>query len=737
MALFHTDNLSVEVQVDGIAHCWIDAKNRTYNWFSRQVIADLNALLDRAEAESSWRALVFLSRKKAGFVAGADLHEFPKIQGTQQAAALSETGQKLMDRVASLRVPTIAVIHGHCLGGGLEFSLACDYRIVIDGPGTQIGLPEIELGLVPGWGGTQRLPRVVGLQRSLEIILQRRRLNAGEALAWGLADAVQDSQEEAIGYIGRTFIHRVEEQGKRPKQGLPLRGLRDYLLEGNPLGRMLVFRTVEKILRKKAPDDMPGPFEALAAVRIGLSRGMAAGLEREREAIGRLATTTACRNMVTLYFLIENSRKSGADQELASAYGIRRVGIVGAGTMGAGIAQLAAVKGFDVVVQEVNDAALTAGMKKIEDLFQKAVERRVLSQDEASKKLVAIGKTTTWQGFENVDVVVEAAIEDLEKKRDIFRILDQRTRPDAILATNTSSLLVRQIQEGAQHPDRIAGLHFFNPVHKMPLVEVVRAPSSAGDGIEKLRVWAAALGKTPVVVGDSPGFVVNRILMPYLGEAVLLAAQKYSIERLDQVMRRFGMPMGPFELLDQVGIDVAAHIAKTMHAAFGKRLGESRAAEGIISTFEQMCKNGWFGQKSGLGFYRHEGKKSQVHEAAVSVLPTNAEAAASIVGNHENLIEARDRMVLLMVNEAAACLQEGLGERADVIDLAMVLGTGWAPHRGGPLRYADDRGVADVVKVLEELKRKHGVRFEPCEELRKRVETKELFYSTLPAPEVS
>lgn len=729
MPLFQTDHLSVEVQSHGIAHCWIDVKNRTYNVFSRQVLDEMSGVLGRVAMESGLRALVFLGRKETGFMAGADLHEFTKIQGPADAMALSETGQKLMDQLERLPLPTLAVIRGPCLGGGLEFSLACDYRIVLDVPGTQIGLPEIELGLVPGWGGTQRLPRVVGLQKALQVILQRRRLNAGEALEWGLADAVQNSQAEAIEYIARTFIHRVEEQGKRPKQKLPVRGFRNFLLEGNPLGRTLVFRAAEKILRKKVPDDMPAPLEALAAVRTGLAHGIAAGLQREREAIGRLATTSACRNMITLFFLIERSRKAGDDKSAART--IRRVGVVGAGTMGAGIAQLAAVKGFAVVVQEVNEAALAAGMKKIEDLFDKAVERRLLSREEARKKLAEIGKTTTWEGFGAVDVVVEAAIEDVEKKRDIFHTLDQRTPPGAILATNTSSLLVRQLQEGLQHPGRVAGLHFFNPVHKMPLVEVVRAPGSDSQNVEQLRAWAAALGKIPVIVGDSPGFVVNRILMPYLGEAVLLAAQKLPVERLDQIMRRFGMPMGPFELLDQVGIDVAAHIARTMHAAFGQRLGTSRAAQGIIETFEQMCKRGWLGQKNGAGFYRYEGKKQQIHAEAAALLPADAGSAS------HDPVEARDRMVLLMVNEAAACLQEGLGDRADVIDLAMVLGTGWAPHRGGPLRYADDRGVGEVVKTLEDLARRHGKQFEPCAELRKRVDTREPFYSTLPAPELS
>ncbi|MBV9126248.1 MAG: fatty acid oxidation complex subunit alpha FadJ, partial [Planctomycetes bacterium] len=513
------------------------------------------------------------------------------------------------------------------------------------------------------------------------------------------------------------------QKGKRPLKGLPLRTWRQRFLETWP-GRWLLLRGVERILRQRVPEDMPAPREALQAVRVGLSRGVDAGLHYEREAIGRLAVTPACRNLIRLFFLIEASRKPGGVEGAEAARAIRRVGVVGAGTMGAGIAQLAAVRGFEVVVQEVNEAALAAGMQKIQKLFDKAVEHRVLPAEEARKKLAGMRRTTSWEGFGEVDLAIEAVIEEVGTKRAVFQELERRTRPEAILATNTSSLSVRQLQEGLAHPGRVGGLHFFNPVHKMPLVEVVRAPATEAAVSDQLVRWAAGVGKTPVVVGDSPGFVVNRILMPYVNEAVLLAGEGMAIEEIDRVMRRFGMPMGPLELLDQVGLDVAAHIARTMQPYFGTRFVPN-------PVFERLTGKGWLGQKSGTGFYRYPGKKKHPHPEVLALLDSRPPASSSAL---DQTRAARERMVLLMVNEAAMCLAEGVAERAEVIDLAMVLGTGWAPHRGGPLRYAEDRGVGEVVSALEDLARRLGPRFEPCAELRRRAAERKPFYDPQAAP---
>src|SRR5438093_8623344 len=682
MEIFRAESLIIE-EDNSIATLWLDVPGKTYNVFNRQVLADLNAAFDQIAPNSSIKLLLIRGRKKNGFVAGADLHEFQAIATPEQATALSAAGQELFDKLERLPFPTVAIIHGPCLGGGLEFALACDYRVAIDHPKTQIGLPEIELGLVPGWGGTQRLMRIVGLERALQIILQRRRLNAREAADWGLVDWRSERQEDVLSLI-TTVPGGARQLEKRPKRGLPLRTWRQRLIESTPVGRAIMFRGAERILRRKVPDDMPAPFEALEAVRVGLTRGMSAGLAREREAIGRLATTKACRNLMTLFFLIERARKLQEDIDKDSVPEIRRVGVVGAGTMGAGIAQLAALKGFEVVVQEINDVALTAGIKKIEDLFQKAAERRLLSPEEARQKMAAIGRTTSWQGFDQTDLVIEAVIEDLKLKKEVFTELEKRTRPNTILATNTSSLVVQQLQEGLTHPERVAGLHFFNPVHKMPLVEVVRTPTTEEKVGNILMQWAAAVGKTPVIVGDGPGFVVNRILMPYLNEAGILVAEGMPVDKVDLAMRRFGMLMGPLEVLDQVGLDVAAHEARSVAPAFGDRLQPHPA-------LEKMCQAGWLGQKSGLGFYRYQGKKKTVHTEALAKLrkdlngqhePANLSGIATKLTS-DQMKEAQQRMVCLMVNEAAACSAEGLAASADISELAMGLVPGGAPHRGG------------------------------------------------------
>jgi 3-hydroxyacyl-CoA dehydrogenase/enoyl-CoA hydratase/3-hydroxybutyryl-CoA epimerase len=725
MQLFQSETVVVERDVEGSVGLKLDVPGRAVNVFNRQVMTDLDAALD-AVAASKPPLLIVQSGKKSGFVAGADLHEFLAIRDAAGATAISAAGQKLFDKLAGLPIPTTAAISGPCLGGGLEFALACDYRLVYDKPSTQLGLPEVELGLLPGWGGTQRLPRTIGLERALRVILDRKRLSASEAYRWGLADAIASTEAELRERFAQ-LTARALTDGKRRRSGLPLRTWRQRLLESNPLGRRVLFKATERLLRRKVWDDMPAPLEALEAIRTGIKGGITAGLAYERGAAGRLAVSTACRNLIGLFFQSEKARKLPDEFLGATPTEVRRVGIVGAGVMGAGIAQLAAFKGCKVMVQEVSQSALDAGLARITSLFQKAVERRLLSEPESVQRLAAIQGTLQWEGFENVDVVVEAALEDLDAKRAVFRELEARTRPTTVLATNTSSLPVERLQEGLAHPQRVAGMHFFNPVHKLPLVEVARAPASGEPALATLTQWAINLGKTPVVVRDSPGFVVNRILMPYLNEAVILVSEGLNIEQVDRVMKRFGMPMGPLELLDQIGLDVAAHVAQSMRPVLAGRFEPNVA-------FEKMRAGGLLGQKNGRGFYVHGGKKPKVNAQVQELLRGLCPAGTSqTLPAQVRLSEGRERMVLLMVNEAALGLSEGLAASAAAIDLAMVLGTGWAPHRGGPLRYADDRGLSDVVQALTALAARHGRRFEPCAELKRHAEANDPFTQPVPA----
>jgi 3-hydroxyacyl-CoA dehydrogenase/enoyl-CoA hydratase/3-hydroxybutyryl-CoA epimerase len=719
MALFQSDSITIDRDTDGSFVLTLDVPDRSVNVITRQVLADLEAALDFLSAQPRVPVLVVRSAKKTGFLAGADIAEFTAIKDTAGARSLSEAGQKLFGRLADLASPSVAVIHGPCLGGGLELALACDYRLVFDRPGTQFGLPEVELGLLPGWGGTQRLPRIIGLERALKVILAGKRLGARDASQWGLADAYAASEAELRDQYAR-LVFRAAGGGKRRRESLPLCTWRQRMLESNPFGRRLIIRGTQRLIRNRVPDDMPAPAEALEAVRIGISRGMTAGLTQEREGAARLALSPACRNLVRLFFQRENARKLPADlAPIAEAQGpVKRLGVVGAGVMGAGIAQLAALRGCEVVIQEVNDAALAAGMKRVDDLFAKAIERRLIDTYEAGQRRAGVRGTVAWEGFDRTEVVIEAAVEQLEVKRNLFREMARRA-PSAVLASNTSSLALSRLEDGLDRPGRLAGMHFFNPVHKMPLVEVVRTPSTSPEALAKLMRLAIDLGKTPVLVGDGPGFVVNRILMPYLDEALRLVGEGLRIKEIDRLMRRFGMPMGPLELLDQIGLDVAAHVATLVR----EQLGEEAPANLV---FAEMAKNGWLGQKTGEGFYIHKKRSAKVHKAAQEMLRTQPGATASPLPPAVRLVDARERLVLLMVNEAARVLDRGLVD-ADTIDLAMVFGTGWAPHRGGPLRYADDRGLADVVRALDALAARLGPRFFACAELKRRAEAGEQF----------
>jgi 3-hydroxyacyl-CoA dehydrogenase/enoyl-CoA hydratase/3-hydroxybutyryl-CoA epimerase len=720
MASFQSQTVRLDERDDGIATARIDVPDRSLNVLSRQLRADLRAVFDHVAAHLTIKLLALRSDKSSGFLAGADIQEFMTIQGKEMARSMSADGQDLFTKLAALRIPTIAMIHGPCVGGGLELALACDYRLVVDSPKTQLGFPEIELGLLPAWGGCQRLPRVVGLERALQVILNRRRLNARQALRWGLADAIATTEADLTSRLSQ-LIDRALREGKKasgvasaPRARLPLRTWRQRLLESNPIGRHLLFRGTERILHRRVPDDMPAPFEALDAIRAGLTKGMEAGLAREREGAARLSTSHASRNLVTLFFQTEQARKL-PDPQTEGQPQVRRIGIVGAGVMGAGIAQLAAMRGCDVAIQEINEAALATGMRRIRELFDKAAEKGVLSASKAQQTLSSIRRTVSWEGFGQLDLVIEAVVEDLAIKQKVFRELTQRTRPSTILATNTSSLQVGNLTGAVPDAGRLAGLHFFNPVHKMPLVEIVRLESTSNQVLSQLRQWTIDVGKVPVVVRDSPGFVVNRVLGPYLDEATRLAGEELPIGQIDRVMRRFGMPMGPFELLDQVGLDVAAHVARSMEPAAKGRFSPN-------AVFQQMVERGWLGEKAGAGFYHYRGKKKKVNSEAVGLLQNAAGDSTNVLGPaipvEVRVQEARERMVLLMVNEAAMCLEERLAEDVSTIDLAMVLGTGWAPHRGGPLRYALDRGIDKVAQALYELAKHYGTRFEPCDGLK-------------------
>lgn len=716
--MFTSETIRIERDTDGSRVLTLDVPGRSVNVLTGQALADLDAALTFLEGQQGVPVLVIRSGKPSGFLAGADLAGFRVIRDGAEALAVSEAGQRRYARLAALPFPSVAVIHGPCLGGGLELAMACDYRLVVDRPDTQLGLPEVELGLLPAWGGTVRLPRLVGLERALQIVLAGKRLDAREAQRWGLADALAETEAELRESYTRLVVQAVL-RGKVRRDRLPLRSWRQRLLESNPFGRRLIYRATERRLRQRLPDDLPAPAEALDALRLGLQRGAEAGLTREREAAARLAVSPASRQLIGLFFLREAARKP---PEADQARPVRRLGVVGGGVMGAGIAQLAALRGCEVVVQEVSAEALAAALGRIDNLFRKAVERRRVSPAEAVRRRAAVRGTLAWEGFDRADLVIEAATEASDLKRNLFRELLARTSHETVLATNSSSLALRTLRQGLPPTSSLAALHFFNPVHKMPLVEVVGDEATDPAAIALLLRFALVLGKTPLRVGDGPGFLVNRVLMPYLDEAVCLVGEGLPIRDLDALMQRFGMPVGPLELLDTLGLDLAVQVATLM-----RQQGAAEAAGDPV--FVAMTRRGWLGEKTGLGFYVHGRKRPKPHAAAQTLARQAAGAAPAWAGLPlpARLAEARERLVLRMVNEAVAVLGDGPGADAATVDLAMVLGIGWAPHRGGPLQYADDRGLDTVLQALQGLRQRLGPRFAPCPELERRAAAGERF----------
>jgi 3-hydroxyacyl-CoA dehydrogenase/enoyl-CoA hydratase/3-hydroxybutyryl-CoA epimerase len=680
VADFQRPTLIVEREADGAHSLRIDVPDRSVNVVTRQLLDDLDLALDWLENQTRRTVLVLRGGKKTGFLAGADLREFAQVQSAIEACAISARGQAVFDRLAALPIPSVAVIHGPCLGGGLELALACDYRLVFDRPDTQLGLPEIELGLLPAWGGTVRLPRVVGLEPALAMILGGKRLSASEALKWGLADVLA-GDERSLRREVESLLLRATMHGKQSRRWLPIRTWRQRFLESHFLGRRVLFQAAERSVRARTPDDMPAPLESLETVRTGLADGAKAGFAREREAVGRLAMTPACRNLVSLFLAREAARKLPAS--MGTPEPIQRVAVLGAGTMGSGIAQLLALADREVVVWEPNDAALAAGLDRIDALFAKLVERGKATANRAQECRALIRGTTSLE-FRNAELVIEAVVEDRAIKQGLFR--DLAARSGVILATNTSSLRVADLAEVAD-PSRVAGLHFFHPVHKMPLVEVVRTSRTREAVIARLMRLVLDLGKVPVVVGDGAGFVVNAVLMPYLDEALLLLSEGMKIAEIDRLMKRFGMPMGPVALLDQIGLPTAVKVAES--------LGQSSVASAVLK-----------GVREEGGFYRGD----KPNPAAERIARAHGTPPVTALPPAARLAEARERLLMRMVAEAARLITEGRSDAA-TLDLAMILGTGWAPHRGGPWRYAQSRGTEEIGRAMTALESRHGERF--------------------------
>ncbi|MCB1007968.1 MAG: enoyl-CoA hydratase/isomerase family protein [Acidobacteria bacterium] len=686
---------------DGVATLTFDLPDRKANIFTREALDELDEIVAELGVRNDIRCLVLRSAKPDIFIAGADVEAIAHVTDPVQAESGSRYGHRIFAAWEALPFPTVAAVRGTCLGGGTELSLASSWLVVSDRADLRIGLPEIKLGIVPGWGGCVRMPRRIGLLASLDLILAGKAIPGARAFKAGLADAIFPD----AGFDARVLEFARGKAGSARRGKGRSRGLRGALLEGNPLGRAFVVSQARRKTLAQTKGRYPAPLRALEVVSTGISRGAAAGFDAEARAIGELAVSPEAKGLIYLFQQMEASKR---DATGGAREPVRRPAVIGAGVMGGGIAHLVADKAsLPIRVKDIQTPALATALAHAAQLFDKQVRRRRLKPAERRRKMALLQPTLEDAGVEACDLVIEAVVENLAVKQKVFADLSRRVSDRAILATNTSSLSIDAIGQLAVHRERVVGMHFFNPVDKMPLVEVVAGRHTSPETAAAIAAFARRLGKTPVVVRDGPGFLVNRLLAFYSAEAMWLLDEGFRIEDIDRAMLDWGMPMGPLRLGDEVGLDVSAKVGHILHEAFGDRLA-------FPEWIDRLPEEGRLGVKSGLGIYRYDGKKQLGPDPAVY-------ARLGVEPRHRDpdLAALAERMVLPMVNEAARCLEEGIVGSPGELDLAMVFGTGFPPFRGGLCRWADAEGLATLVGRLERYAEAVGARFAPSDALRR------------------
>ena len=693
--------LRTAVDDDGVMTVTFDQPGKSVNTIAWQLLLDLQEVVAVAERDKP-KGLIFASAKAGCFIAGGDLFEMKKMAGDRDLMTrFLVDGQTLWNRIEKLPMPTCAAINGDCLGGGYELALACTYRVAAEDGSTNIGLPEVKVGILPGWGGTTRLPRLVGLRKCLPLILTGKALPPKKAKKAGLID--ETVRPEALLAAAKRLV--LKGTG-RPRK-LPLI---DRTLTFGPARKLVLNKAVKQTL-EQTHGNYPAPIKVLEIIRAGLDGGFQAGLDAERKALRELMDAESCHNLMRLFFLKQGAKKAIAAQ-LNGARGVevKHAAVIGGGTMGAGIAYAMARAGIQVRLVEVSEKAAAAAMGRVRKTLDEDVYAGRLSALDARHAMNRVSPTVEWTGLGLADVVVEAVAESMDVKREVFAKLDRLCRPDAVLASNTSSLSVTEMARATTRPQRVVGLHFFNPVPKMPLVEVVRAEKSDERSLATAVGLSSQIGKTPVLVKDAPGFLVNRVLIPYLAEALAMAGEGASIEAVDAAMKKWGMPMGPFELLDEIGLDIGAHVLRSL----GDQLEVKLAVPPQMSKAQER---GWLGKKGGTGFYVYGDAKSKKKKKKEARPAVNHELAA-LLGEGRSYRPTEEeiqwRLVLPMVNEAARLLGEGVTDSADTVDLATVFGTGFAPFRGGLARFADSVGAEKIVTRLDKLAEQHGARFRPA-----------------------
>jgi len=704
----HKPALSLSIDEEHVARVVFDLPDEKVNKFAAAVVGELNELIDLLIKRTDVRILVFSSAKKDVFIAGADIKEITNITIAADALAKARAGQQAFQRWSELPFPTLAVIDGACLGGGLEFAMACTYRLVTDAEKTSLGLPEVSLGIIPGWGGTQRLPRLVGPIQALEMILLSKQVNGPKALKIGLADACVaraflDVELPALTTRIVTRDHLETLTAGRKPEGT------SRIFEKNPFGRMFTWKKARSNLWKKARG-MPAPFKALEVVRQTYGGALEAGLTREAEGFAEVAPTPECKCLIDCFFASEALRKAdrAPAADGAKPMDVTQVAVLGAGVMGGGIAWLFADKGIPVRVKDIGWDAVAKAFHTAADYNNQLVKIRKLKPQEVGLRMARITGAIDYKGFQHSDLVVEAVVENLEIKKKVLAEVEAQVSETCLIVSNTSSLSITEMATALKHPERFVGMHFFNPVNRMPLIEVISGPQTSPQAVQAVAALARRLGKTAVVVKDCPGFLVNRILLPYMVEAAWMLQEGGDVLAIDAAIRSFGMPMGPFTLTDAVGIDVGTKVANVLAQGYGERMQVAPVLDVIAHDFKLL------GAKAKKGFYIEDAKGRKSLNGDITLAVKKVRDQRRIAPRDIQADEILDRCLLIMVNEAARCLEEGIVAKAAFLDLAMVMGTGFPPQKGGPLHYADQLGLKTVIERLTRLHLRFGARFKPA-----------------------